>query len=92
MNDDMEEKRKEKIEHFKLHISDEFPANESLSETGINDNSSTASSNDEEEHFSRRDKIENFKIHIDESDSAADGASDSYGSSAYSYEIGRAHV
>lgn len=92
MNDDMEEKRKEKIEHFKLHISDEFPANESLSETGINDNSSTASSNDEEEHFSRRDKIENFKIHIDESDSAADGASDSYGSSAYSYGSGAADI
>lgn len=64
MSDDMNDKRQEKIENFKLHINEEsFPTDES------------PKSNDPEfsdESFggtaSRHDKIENFKVHIDDMD------------------------
>lgn len=96
MNDDMNDKRKEKIENFRLHISDEFPAPESpaasqMSGTQGNNSVSAESSGNTDEPVSRRDKVENFKIYIEESDPAIEADSENlneYDSSAYDYRNG----
>ena len=65
MSDDMNEKRQEKIEGFKLHINEEsFPTDDTQAQTEENNIADESFG----EAVSRRDKIENFKVHIDNID------------------------
>lgn len=72
MNDDINEKRKEKVESFKLHIEGieiaDIKDHEEYAEASRN--SGNISSNPDEplniESQARRDKIENFKLHIED--------------------------
>ncbi len=88
MNDDMNEKRREKVENFKLHISDDFPAEESYADSAPTE-SAGHSVDDPQEPLSRRDKIENFKLHIEETNSVGeeyDDGTDGYGGLGYEHE------
>ena len=69
MSDDMNEKRQEKIEGFKLHINEEsFPTDDTQAQTDENNITDESFG----EAVSRRNKIENFKVHIDDIDSFAE--------------------
>lgn len=64
MSDDMNEKRQEKVEGFKLHISEESFMADEVHQAQTDETADEGFG----ESVSRRSKIENFKVHIDDID------------------------